>query len=35
MVTKVEKGGRDKLGTWDYQLDTTIYKIDKKQGPTL
>ena len=29
---KVE--GRDKLGVWDQQIQTTIYKIDKQQDPT-
>ena len=30
MVTKEERGlGRDKLGVWDQQVQTTIYKIDK------
>ena len=32
-----EKGGagRDKLGVWDQQIHTNIYKIDKQQGPTV
>ena len=34
MVTKGERG-RDKLGVWDQQIHTTIYKIDKQQGPTI
>ena len=25
---------RDKLGVWDLQPQTTIYKIDKQKGPT-
>ena len=25
---------RDKLGVWDWQIQTTMYKIDKQQGPT-
>ena len=29
------KGGGDKLGVWDQQIQTTIYKIDKQQGPTV
>ena len=29
MVTKGESGGRDKLGVWDQQIHTTIYKIKK------
>ena len=29
------KGSRgDKLGVWDPQLQTTVYKIDKQQSPT-
>ena len=37
MVTKVESGmeGGDKLGVWDQQIQTTIYKIDKQQGLTV
>ena len=30
MVTKGERGGRDKLGIWDYQMHTTINKINNK-----
>ena len=30
MITKRE-GGRDKLGVWDYHVQTTMYKIDKQQ----
>ena len=26
---------RDKLGVWDWQIQATIYKRDKQQGPTL
>ena len=26
---------RVKLGVWDYQVQTTIYTIDKQQGPTV
>ena len=29
------KGGRDKLGVWGQQIHTTVYKIDKQQGPTV
>ena len=29
------KGGRDKLGVWDEQIHSTIYRIDKQQGPTV
>ena len=36
MVTKREgEGGRGKLGIWDQQIQTTTYKIDKQQGPTV
>ena len=28
-------GGGDKLGVWDQQIHTTIYKIDKQEGPTV
>ena len=34
MVTKGERVGRDKLGVWDEQIQATIYKINKQQGPT-
>ena len=35
MVTKGEKWSRrGKLGVWDFQIQTTIYKMDK-QGPIL
>ena len=27
--------GRDKLGVWDQQIQTTTYEIDKQQGPTV
>ena len=27
--------GVDKLGVWDEQIHTTIYKIDNQQGPTV
>ena len=30
----VTKGGNgDKLGLWDEQVDSTVCKIDKQQGP--
>ena len=35
MITKGGRGRRDKLGVWDEQIHTTIYKIDKQQGPTV
>ena len=36
MVTTGEGGRRNILvGVWDQQVQTTIYKIDKQQGPTV
>ena len=35
MFTKGERGKKDKLGVWNEQIYTTIYKIDKQQGPTV
>ena len=32
---KGREGRRDKLGVWDQQMQTTIYKIDKQQGPNV
>ena len=29
------RGGKDKLGVWNQQIQTTIYKRDKQQGPTV
>ena len=29
------KWGRDKLGVWDQQIQITIYRTDKQQGPTV
>ena len=29
------KWERDQLGIWDEQIHTTVYKIDKQQGPTV
>ena len=26
---------RDKLGVWDQQMQTIIYRMDKQQGPTV
>ena len=34
-LPKGKGGGRDKLEVWDQQIQTTIYKIDKQQGPTV
>ena len=31
----VIKGKRDKLEIWDYQIQTTIYKIDNGEGYTV
>ena len=36
MVTKGKRGwGRDKLGVWDWHIQTTKYKIDKWQDPNV
>ena len=36
MVIKMERRCRkDKMGVWDQQINTTVYKIGKQQGPTL
>ena len=29
------KSGRDKLGEWDEHIQTTTYKINNQQGPTI
>ena len=29
------EGGRDRLGVWDWQVHTAVFKIDKQQGPTV
>ena len=29
------KGGGDKLGVWNQEIQATIYKIDKQQGFTV
>ena len=34
MVIKWERTWREKLGVWDYHMQTTVSKIDKQQGPT-
>ena len=34
IVTKGERR-RDKLGVWDQQIQTTMYKIGNQQGPTV
>ena len=28
-------GGKDKLGVWDWQVHSTIFKINNQQGPTI
>jgi len=33
--TKGERWGKDKLGIWDEHIQTTICKIDNKQGPSV
>ena len=35
MVTRGKVAERDKLGVWDWHIDTTITKIDNQQGPTV
>ena len=36
MVTKGERWWRrNKLGVWDWQIQTTLHKIDKQQGFTI
>ena len=35
MVTKGRRDGRDKLGVWDQQIYTIMYKMDSQQGPTV
>ena len=36
VVTKGDKEGEmDKLGVWDLEIQTTIYKIGKQQGYTM
>ena len=35
MVAKVGGWGRDGLEVWDYQMQTIIYRMNKKQGPTV
>jgi len=32
---KRKKVERDKLGVWDENIHTTVYKIDRQQGPTV
>ena len=34
-LPKGKRAGRDKSGAWDEHIYTTIYKIDKQQGPTV
>ena len=35
VVAKGERQERDKLGAWDWQIYTTIHRIDNQQGPTV
>ena len=35
MAIKRERVGRDKLGVWDQQIQISVYKNDKQQGPTV
>ena len=34
-LPKGKGDGGDKLGVWDQQIQTNIYKIDKEQSPTV
>ena len=34
-LPKEKEVGKNKLGVWNQQMQTTIYKIDKQQGPTV
>ena len=36
MITKGEsgEGGRDKLGVWNWQVQASMYKIDKEEFPS-
>ena len=35
-VIKEKRGwGSDKLGVWNQEIHTTVYKIDKQYGPTV
>ena len=34
-LPKGKGGDRDKLGVWDSQIPTTVYKRDKQQGSTV
>ena len=35
MLNLKKKVERDKLGVWDENIHTTVYKIDRQQGPTV
>ena len=35
MATKEKMQGRDKLGAWDENIHTAIFKTDNQQGPTV
>ena len=35
MIPKGKGEGKDKLGIWDEHIQTTICKIDNKQGPSV
>ena len=35
MIPKGKGEGKDKLGIWDEHIQTTIFKIDNKQGPSV
>ena len=35
LIYSYQRVGEDKLGVWDQQIQITIYKTDKQQGPTV
>ena len=35
MATKGKRWGRDKLGAWDENIHTAIFKTDNQQGRTV
>ena len=35
VVVKRGQWGRDGLGVWNQQMQTTIYRMDKQQGPAV
>ena len=35
IAKREERCGRDRLGVWNCQMQTVIYRMDKQQGPTV